>query len=682
MKRFLIIFSLFPIISWGQYSRSQSDILGIPNTHIIKDLNLKTQHTFVPKRIDERFYDQRKKRSNGEITTELKRSKIYFIDHLSKKLKSSSFTINDKTTSNEYTYDSKGRLKFFKSNSDYLGKKEEYTYNANGDFYFLRTYLSNPDNPQKHSFLKTNDGYITEGITEQKFVIKDNQIIKIIKNPAIRNLTYNEKGQLISEKSRMYTTTYAYNSLGDLSMTKEVNNRSNESTTRTFVYKYDKYGNWIICLTSLEMSTASWLPSFPNPTLRQIVYSHGEITGTVNIEKAEKDLVELRKKASSRNTTSKNSAATWKKPKSGDFIFYLNGKGVYPKDFEFGAMGKDILLFHSPSKKLYALRNFTAQAVNTVLNAEKLSLDITHGYWYKKSNGAVVVFKNNGVYMEKNSLYKYAPNNIDVFYQGEGEPNKVVLKNYRNAQSYTVYPAIAFNQYNPKKTNTNVVAKRSGTCLKGDCDNGYGEFKHSNGYMSEGFFKNEGPYGPMHVSLEKKDESSIAFLKGNYKAYNGMRYRYYDNRFTEMVDFNKQMGVVNDAKEQKSYVYNFKNGKVVSKTLLKQIATDGCIAGNCYNGAGVYKYSGGSFYFGFFKNGKRHGFGKLDFKDGRSYLGEFDMDIYSGMGTYIISKYNYYMGEFKNNTFNGQGVMYYSKTNYKAGYWKGGHYQGKSTTTN
>jgi len=333
---------------------------------------------------------------------------------------------------------------------------------------------------------------------------------------------------------------------------------------------------------------------------------------------------------------------------------------------------------------LYLLENFTNAPLNKLIRAKKVAIDTKNGYWFKKQNGAVIVHTGNGEYIKKSKVYSYAPNQIDVFYQGENQPNKVVLKNYKNAEINKVYPVLSYDSYDENAVvNNNTKKKESaGKCLKGDCQNGYGEYQYENGYKADGFFENGKPKGPMHLNDEAKNESFFTTYNGSYDAQIGMIYRYYKNRYTDIVDNKKQYGVTNDAKEQKTYRLNFKNGVIASKTLMTNNNSESCILGNCTNGSGVYKYNNGAMYFGTFQNGKRHGFGKLDFKGGDLYIGEFQNGNYHGLGTYVWSDYNYYMGQYRNGKYHGKGVMYYNKETFEAGYWEDGKLTTKSNSAN
>ncbi|MBN2039416.1 MAG: hypothetical protein JW864_05205, partial [Spirochaetes bacterium] len=67
----------------------------------------------------------------------------------------------------------------------------------------------------------------------------------------------------------------------------------------------------------------------------------------------------------------------------------------------------------------------------------------------------------------------------------------------------------------------------------------------------------------------------------------------------------------------------------------------GCIDGDCKDGYGTFIYDDGSAYTGEFKNGKRHGKGKMTWASGsmkgETYEGEWSDNEINGTGTYTYS---------------------------------------------
>jgi hypothetical protein len=640
----------------------------------------------IPIKLNKKQYDQRKKSGSNEILTELKLESVTEFDSKLKKVTASQITRKVKTTKYRYTYDNQGRLTKYSSEGGLYGNRfESYVYQGNDFVRFISFKENGP--AQKEMYKKMDYGYIVGGQLNDKIFIENNLIKKKVVNydasePSESLYTYNEQGRLTKLESTYYITTKKYNANGDLQFSKETKKRDGSYTANSYAYKYDKYGNWIIQIKLLDMSVARGIPSYPQPTLRQITYSNGEVTGTTDIIKVEKDLVTLRKKV--RETLNKTNAqiATWKKTKEGKFYFYVNNKPV--QKAELGFMGDHILAFNQDNNQLYKLENAQKAMLNTTYTAKKIDITTKYGYWFKKPNGSVVVFKNNGVVIQKTDLYKYAPNNIDVYYLGQGETRQVVLKNYKNAQSFTVYPAINYNTYDPGETaTTSTTTKRSGNCLRGDCDNGYGEFKYaSSGKIAKGFYTNGQPNGVILIESGNVKDAVFSSYAGSFDKNDAFTYEFDGKNTVYFYDKNLTKGFANDSKKKETYKLIFKNKKVVSKQLLKYNGETGCMLGDCSNGIGVYKFSNGSFYFGTFSNGKRSGFGKLDFSNGNYYIGEFYNNQYEGLGSYTWSEHNYYMGEYKNGKYHGKGVMYYNKTRYDAGTWANGKFQGKLATTN
>ncbi len=119
----------------------------------------------------------------------------------------------------------------------------------------------------------------------------------------------------------------------------------------------------------------------------------------------------------------------------------------------------------------------------------------------------------------------------------------------------------------------------------------------------------------------------------------------------------------------KSKVYNYwgnytegkKNGKGKFKDLIKESIYEGEFIDDKKNGYGEEKYSDGTIYRGYFKNGLKDGKGTLILKNGNNennfvYEGEFKEDNICGIGRIKYNKKEYF-GEWKNNEMSGYGVL-------------------------
>lgn len=80
-----------------------------------------------------------------------------------------------------------------------------------------------------------------------------------------------------------------------------------------------------------------------------------------------------------------------------------------------------------------------------------------------------------------------------------------------------------------------------------------------------------------------------------------------------------------------------------------------------YDGYGIEENRvTGQKYFGFFKEGFREGFGKLQFSDKKFYIGEFSKGYFNGHGTLISSNGEKYVGEFLKGERTGNGILIYA----------------------
>lgn len=121
----------------------------------------------------------------------------------------------------------------------------------------------------------------------------------------------------------------------------------------------------------------------------------------------------------------------------------------------------------------------------------------------------------------------------------------------------------------------------------------------------------------------------------------------------------------------------------------------GCVYGNCSDGYGIYIWSSGEKYEGYWKNKKRngeginyyasgayykgdwiegfkHGYGYYKYKEEsayETYTGDYHFNDLEGKGTLTWKSGKKYVGEFRDNKFNGQGTMYYTDGTKQSGKW-------------
>jgi len=168
---------------------------------------------------------------------------------------------------------------------------------------------------------------------------------------------------------------------------------------------------------------------------------------------------------------------------------------------------------------------------------------------------------------------------------------------------------------------TTTYAQR-GSCISGDCQNGFGTYVWSNGQKYEGSFKS----GRMDGT-------------GKYNWPNGHSY---DGGWVAGVQHG--MGTYYWASGKSQYA-EWRNGRVIRElakgsgtntrpTTTTTVKTTGCVSGNCENGRGLYIWTTGERFEGSWRNGKFEGYGSYTWSDGSKYSGNWSAGNRNGQGTF------------------------------------------------
>ncbi len=240
-----------------------------------------------------------------------------------------------------------------------------------------------------------------------------------------------------------------------------------------------------------------------------------------------------------------------------------------------------------------------------------------------------------------------------------------------------LFLSLAFTQLQaqqiPKAPNTpNTPETTSNDCVSGDCQNGWGKKEFDHGYY-EGFWKNGQRHGyglfdwttsGKYIGWWYNDQ-----LHG-YGCYLGTEKNMIgEYRYGMMTG----VGYTHDLKDDTWERAIYKNYLVdVKYDFYTNDVDTGCIAGECQNKYGRYKWSNGDTFTGFFKNGKMY-MGTYSFASGDKYEGMFNSNNqFDGEGRFFFSDGSYYGGGWNNGVQEGLGYYHNKDYESKIGEWSNG----------
>ena len=321
--------------------------------------------------------------------------------------------------------------------------------------------------------------------------------------------------------------------------------------------------------------------------------------------------------------------------KSGQTIYEYNEKGLFSKKTESSSNKTTVTNFiyddnNRIQKQESSSEGLTSQTISYTHTKEGNFLKVTVATDNVDSNDdyRVHYFDSHGEV--ENPILGSKP-----VYDSRG--NKVfdhdeLYNLYTNARTYSYYSET--------------------TCYTGDCVNGWGFIKSSNGNY-EGFFQDGkrigfGQFvwadGGQYIGAWANDllegfgmyQSTTITMYGEFKnnKLHGKGYKIYNG--------NTEIGIFEDGLIKEQFTYN-PTGKEI-----------GCVNGNCESKFGQLIMANGDWFEGFFQDGKML-IGEYQFANGDNYQGMIGSDgSLSGMGKLIKKNGDFYGGMFSKNVPNGK----------------------------
>ncbi len=236
------------------------------------------------------------------------------------------------------------------------------------------------------------------------------------------------------------------------------------------------------------------------------------------------------------------------------------------------------------------------------------------------------------------------------------------------------------------------------TCIKGDCESGYGTCIYPSGAKYIGEFSN----GKLHgkgIFYYSDGNKYIGHWEKQQREGKGRMKFVSGNEYFGQFKKNKMSGqgvmtYVNGDHYEGNWDNNAQNGFGIF-TYVNGNRYEGQFLNGQFSGQGTLFYADGSKYEGEWLENKRNGEGMMQYPDGETVFGKWENDEYlgdwkemafDGDTTYLrncnneycasgVGKFRYgdgsrYIGDFKNGNPEGNGVMYYKDGDRYEGGWK------------
>lgn len=718
----LFIFIFFVVFQLnGQEMPSYNSIMGIERYHLPKDFNIYSRGVDdMPEVI--KVARLRSEYSSGNEVYKISSLKTYqsngaYINE--EKLESfAGAGMYDFSIIKKYSYNDNNQLTevaLYKDKNTPVNEGTTYSYFSDGSIKEISTYVNADKNtisylqPKVGNLQKeTKDNTIT--YTYETIPYGDTRIHKIesidknSKQSEVTEYLYTDEERAvgvgnsrvdysvllkITHKSSKLVKEYFFDSEGSKRLLKEVRTDliSNKVYTDNYHYKLDDYGNWI--MRYIDRKGYDLGAGLPTIEIREISYEDGEIRGTIDVNNetfkgALKDIkTEIflnRNKSTAKNEASRPDGIQWTKNNDGtSYGLYINRKGIANQCTSY-FIANDLIVFYPENKTVYKLEDFTTKVANTYHKGVEVLQNVDYGFGFKTEGGSFRLFDEKG--MEYNYDEVFAKFNYDDkghFISTKKDGVKLVLEHAKEYATHVIYAMVPFDK--TIHQTSNVIATTSGstdaeniTCISGDCENGFGKVQLPNNETIEGFFENGAPHGPSFLNKPESNIESFSSYNGDYNKPIGFEYHYTKDKSSLLIDRETETAFAFIPGKNEFYVMQLSGSDIKKSIKLEPNSSKTCQVGNCQDGAGLYVYSNGTTYMGFFKNGKRHGPGQLYFTNDQYYIGNFNQGVKSGLGNYAWDEDTYYLGEWKNDEFHGKGVYKYSSNNSKSGLWQNGEF--------
>jgi len=232
---------------------------------------------------------------------------------------------------------------------------------------------------------------------------------------------------------------------------------------------------------------------------------------------------------------------------------------------------------------------------------------------------------------------------------------------------------LANSQQQPVQSpNTNQTTIKSNIgCVSGNCYNGWGKWQYDNGYY-RGFWENSKKSGYGMYNWTEAGKYIGFWVQDKMEGYGVYFYNEKDEMSGYFLD-GKLHGFGKNFKNGKWIQGIYNNGNLETEySFVDNKVTTGCVAGDCQNKYGRYKWATGDDFTGFFKNGKMQ-VGIYVFSNGNKYEGMFNSDgRFHGSGRFFFNNKDYYAGNFSNGKYHGKGYYLYSNLETAIGNWTNG----------